>query len=139
MTLQNRRLAGTLVSLLLLYPAADSVRLIRWNMHLWQRLQWHKEAPQATFDRYLRAVEAYIPANGTIGLVVVGLPPHEAVRIRYFLQYALAPRQIVPSSDSAFVIVYGLVSDESPFFDAAAYQLVKAVGEELRVFRRVVR
>jgi hypothetical protein len=35
--------------------------------------------------------------------------------------------------------VYGLVSDESPFFDAAAYQLVKAVGEELRVFRRVVR
>jgi len=139
MTLQNRRLAGTLVSLLLLYPAADSVRLTRWNIHLWQRLRSHKEAPQATFDRYLRAVEAYVPANGTIGLVLVGPPQHEAVRIRYFLQYALAPRQIVPSSDCAFVIVYGPVSGESPAFDAAGFQLIKAAGEELRVFRRVVR
>jgi hypothetical protein len=139
MTLRNRRLAGTLVSLLLLYPAADSVRLTRWNIHLWQRLRSHKETPQATFDRYLRAVEAYVPANGTIGLVFVGPPQYEADRIRYFLQYALAPRQIVPSADCAFVVVYGPVSDEDPFFDAAAFQLIKAVGDDLRVFRRVVR
>jgi hypothetical protein len=139
MILQHRRLAGALVSLFLLYPAADSVRLIRWNIHLWQRLHWREEAPQATFDRYLRAVEAYVPASGRIGLVLVGLPQHEAVRVRYFLQYALAPRQIVPSSDPAFVIVYGPASGESPLFDRAAFQLVKVLGDDLRVFRRLVR
>jgi hypothetical protein len=140
MTLRNGRLAGTLVSLLLMYPAADSVPLTGWNIHLWQRLRSHREAPQASFDRYLRAVAAYVPANGSVGLVVVGSPRSEdAVRIRYLLQYALAPRQIVPSAGCAFVIVYGPASEEAPLFDAAGFQLVKAVGDDLRVFRRIVR
>lgn len=139
MTRQNSRLAGALVSLLLLYPAADSVQLTRWNIHLWQRLRSHREAPQASFDRYLRAVAAYVPENGTVGLVLAGPPQHDGeVRIRYLLQYALAPRQIVSSSDCTFVIVFGPVSGETPIVDGAAFQLIKAVGDDLRVFRRVV-
>jgi hypothetical protein len=140
MIVQHRSVATALISLLLMYPAAGSVPLARWNIHLWQRLRSHKEPPQASFDRYLRAVGAYVPANGTIGLVLAGSPRlDDAVRIRYLLQYALAPRQIVPSPDCAFVIVYGPVSGDAPFADAAAFQLIKVVGDDLRVFRRVPR
>jgi hypothetical protein len=139
MIARNRRLASALVSVLLMFPAAASVPLTRWNLHLWQRLRSHKEAPQASFDKYLRGVEAYVPANGTIGLVLAGSPQDEdAVRIRYLLQYALAPRQVLASSDCAFVVVYGPVSG-TPIFDPTGFQLIKVVGEDLRVFRRVIR
>lgn len=140
MTPQNRRAAGAMVSLLLLYPATDCVARTGWNLHLWRRLRSHREAPQASFDRYLRAVEAYVPASGTVGLVLAGLPPFEdTVRIRYLFQYALAPRHIVPSADCAFVIVYGPASGDPPFPEPASFQLITAVGDDLRVFRRVPR
>jgi hypothetical protein len=140
-TIPNRRLAGTLVSLILAYPASGSVPLTRWNIHLWQRLRSaHQEAPQASFDRYLRTVQAYVPAHGQVGLVLAGPPDREdAFNILFRLQYALAPRQIVSSSDCEFVIVYGPLSVETPIADAAAFQLIKAVGDDLRVFRRVAR
>jgi hypothetical protein len=35
----TRRLAGTLVLLLPTFPAAGSVQLTRWNIHVWQRRQ----------------------------------------------------------------------------------------------------
>jgi hypothetical protein len=107
--MSTRRLAGTLVLLLLTFPAAGSVQLTRWKIHVWQRLRSaDKESPQASFDRYLRRVAAYVPAHGKVGLVLSGSPSGEgAVRSLYLFQYALAPRQIVLSSDCEFVIVYG--------------------------------
>jgi hypothetical protein len=136
----NRRLAGTLVLLLLAYPAAGSVQLTRWNIHVWQRLRSaQRPAPQASVDRYLRRVAAYVPAHGKVGLVLSGAPPREdAVRSLYLFQYALAPRQIVLSSDCEFVILYGPADAGMPI-DGDAFHLIKAVGDDLRLFRRAVR
>jgi len=135
-----RRLAGTLVLLLLTLPAAGSVQRTRWNIHVWQRLRSaDKESPQASFDRYLRRVATYVPAHGRVGLVLSDSPSSEdAVRTLYLFQYALAPRQIVLSPDCDFVIVYGPASSGTPI-DGDAFHLIRAVGDDLRLFRRALR
>ena len=139
-TVSNRRLAGTLVLLLLTYPAAGSVQLTRWNIHVWQRLRSaDRESPQASVDQYLRRVAAYVPAHGKVGLVLSGSPSSEdAGRSLYLFQYALAPRQIVLSPDCEFVIVSGPAAAGTPI-DGDAFQLIKAIGDDLRLFRRAVR
>jgi hypothetical protein len=136
----SRRLAGTLVLLLLTYPAAASLQRTRWNIDVWQRLRSARmESPQASFDRYLRRIAAYIPPHGRIGLVLSGSPSREdAVRSLYLLQYALAPRQIVLSPDCEFVIVYGPATAGPPNDDHALH-LIKTIGDDLRLFRRAVR
>ena len=139
-TVPTRRLAGTLVLLLLTLPAAGSVQRTRWNIHVWQRLRSaDKESPQASFDRYLTQVATYVPAHGRVGLVLSDSPSSEdAVRTLYLFQYALAPRQIVLSPDCDFVIVYGPASAGTPI-DGDTFHLIRAVGDDLRLFRRALR
>lgn len=125
---------------LLAVPASQAAGRTLWNLHLWQRLRTEaREAPQGALDRYLRRLEPALPASGRIGLVQTGSPsPADATRTHYLLQYALAPRLIVPDACCEFLIEYGPAAPSPAQMDRA-YALVASAGPDLRLFRRMPR
>ncbi len=134
-----RRVAGCLLLLLLALPASESIRHVRWNLHLWRRLQReHRPAPQIAVDRRIRGFASYLPRAGSIGLVQADAGrAADARQILFVVQYALAPRVVTPTADAEFVIVYGPAG--GPALDGGAYALVETSGSDLRLFRRVQR
>ncbi len=136
-----RQFAGAILALLFLWPAAGSLPLTRWNLHVWKRLNAAgRDAPQTTFDRHFQAVGAFLPSSGRIGLVLLGSQrPDDAARNHYLLQYALVPRQIVLGDTADFVIAYGPASEDTTLADESTFELVRVFGDDLRLFRRVAR
>ena len=93
-----------------------------------------------SLDRYFQSLGAYLPSRGRIGLVLLGSPtPEDAARSYYRIQYALAPREIVLDARPEFVITYGVESEPSTLANDPALQIVKLLGDDLRLFRRIVR
>jgi hypothetical protein len=135
----TRRIAGCAVLLLLALPIWDSLASLRWNVHVWRRLRnEHKVAPDDWRDAYNSKLVAYLPASGPIGLVHSGPgTPKGRARNHYLLQYSLAPRRLVESSDVRFVIVVGEGSERSSLRDDSHFELVRAFDEGLTVFRRI--
>lgn len=136
-----RRVVAAVFALLLATSAYGAVAPVRWNLHLWQRLRTaHREAPQTSIDTFFRTVTPYIPAQGTLCLLqTASARRDEVARIHYALQYALAPRLIVLSTDCEFVILYGPTSSASSIATDPSFHLVQVFADDLRLFRRLNR
>ena len=133
-----RTVAGATVLLLLYLPASRLVPITQWNLHTWGRLNERKrDAPDAGQDRINQQLTSYLPATGRVGFVNV--TAGDATRARFFLQYSLAPRLVVPSLDEEFVVEYGVPGDATGLGRDTRFALVKEVAYDLRLFRRVSR
>ena len=133
----RRVIAGGAV-LLLCLPASDIIPAAQWNLHVWGRLrQLARQAPDTGQDRENFALAPFLPPAGPVGFVSVS--PADPKRTWFFLQYSLAPRTLVPSADPEFVIEHGVPSGAAGLGSDPRFALVKAFGDDLRVFRRVSR
>ena len=133
-----RTIACGAVLLLLYLPASDMVPIAQWNLHTWGRLrERHRDAPDTGQDRANQALASVLPATGVVGFL--NASTGDATRARYFLQYSLAPRLLVPSIDQEFVIEYGVPSATTGLSRDARFALVKEFAQDLRVFRRISR
>jgi hypothetical protein len=134
------RRALTILSLpILLLSAWDCIPGARANLQLWSRLrQRHRDAPDVAWDKFYGELIPYLPARGHVGLVQVlpaGTTGHE--RQYYFLQYALAPRLVMPGANEEFVIAYGPPAARNVLLDSAKFALVKGFENEFALYRRV--
>lgn len=136
-----RRLFILLLLALLLLPAWDAAGGASRNAEMWSRLrQRARIAPDSGWDREYRALSPYLPAAAAIGLVQAlpgGTPARE--RQYYFLQYALAPRLVVPGTDQEFVVVQGAASDAEGAIDGASFTLIRRFGDDFALYRRTRR
>ena len=57
----------------------------------------------------------------------------------YYLQYALAPRLVVPGATEEFVIAYGPPAAWTSLLDASTFSLVKSFEDEFALYRRTSR
>lgn len=134
-----RRALSLLTLPLLLLSAWDCVPMARANLQLWSRLrQRHRDAPDVGWDRFYSEMTPYLPADGRVGLVQVaaqGTPTRE--RQYYFIQYALAPRLVMPGADEEFVIAYGPPRAAAALVDPAKFALVRQFEDEFSLYRRM--
>jgi hypothetical protein len=133
------RRALTILALpILLLSAWDCVPRARDHVQLWSRLrQRQRVAPDAGWDRFYAGLIPYLPSRGPVGLVQVaqpGTPLHG--RQYFFLQYALAPRLVMPGADEEFVVAYGPPAAQASLLDASKFTLVKAFEDEFALYRR---
>lgn len=111
--------------------------MTRWNLHIWQRLRTaHRESPDLGLDRVHRTLALHLPARGIVGFQHVGEPDQR--RLFFRLQFSLAPRKIVTSIDSEFVIEGGPTAASDSLSRNARFVLVVTVDDDLRLFRRLV-
>lgn len=133
-----RRLLTVLTLPILLLSAWDCVPMARANLQLWSRLrQRHRDAPDVSWDRFYAELVPYLPTRGRVGLVqaaAVGSTAQQ--RQRYFLQYALAPRLVMPGTDEEFVIAYGPPESQASLVDHAKFRLVRLFEDEFALYRR---
>ena len=109
---------------------------MQWNLHIWQRLRAaNRISPDIERDEYYRGLVPYLPVQGPIGLQNIG-PPDDG-RLRFRLQYALAPRRIVPSALLEFTIERGPAASAASLAWDPAFALVTDRGDDLRLFRRI--
>jgi hypothetical protein len=134
----RRLVSGCALVLLLALPASASRSPVEWNLHIWRRLRdEHKESPDHVRDRHVRQLIPVLPQSGRIGLAFSGpIDDKERVQTRYLLQYSLAPRVLVESTDHPFVIVAGAGSARA-FANDPRHALVRSLDEGLSVFRRL--
>jgi hypothetical protein len=138
---QARSTAAAVVLLLLLLPASDLLPLTRWNWHLWTRLrEAGRETPDSGVDRFNQQLAMYMPMHGAIGFVSTDPPQSPDVsRVYGFLQYSLAPRLLVRSSDFPLVILYSPGSADPALLHDPQFTLVATPGNGLFVLRRIGR
>jgi hypothetical protein len=133
-----RVVLGFLAALLLILPAWSTLPITQLNLNRWQRLRnAGRIAPDSDFDKAFRQLRSFIPQSGLIGYRNAG--PADDHRLLYFLQYSLAPRLIVESSEFEFVIEGGPVGSATSLTHDARFQIVAEPFEQLRIFRKVVR
>ena len=131
-----RRLAAVLL-LLLIVPASDALPLVRWNLHVWGRLRReNRVAPDHDLDVEYRRLTAHLPPRGVVGLLGGGATQAEASRFHYFLQYALAPRVVVLTTDAEFVIALVWPPEGDDPLPADTFVRLAGSGSGLRVYRR---
>jgi hypothetical protein len=131
-----RTISAALCGLLLLVPASAALSKTRWNVHLWQRLRAaHRVSPDTGLDQSYRRLALYLPSQGVVGFQVVGVPDDRSHEFR--LQYALAPRRIVRSTQTEFVIECGPAGSVGSLGSNPQFVLVSAPGDDVRLFRRV--
>jgi hypothetical protein len=133
------RRALTILTLpILLLSAWDSVPKTRERLALWSRMrERHRVAPDAAWDRVYAGMIPYLPPRGRVGLVQVlpqGTLPQQ--RQYFFMQYALAPRLLVPGADDQFVLAYGPAAAHPALLDTARFSLVKLFDDEFAIYRR---
>jgi hypothetical protein len=133
-----RRALTFLTLPILLLSAWDAVPKTRERLALWSRMrERHRVAPDTAWDRVYAGMLPYLPPRGRVGLVQVlpqGTLPQQ--RQYFFLQYALAPRLLIPGADEEFVIAYGPAAAHSSLLDTAKFSLVKPFDDEFAVYRR---
>lgn len=134
-----RRVLTIVVVPLLLLSAWDSLPRLRDNARLWSRLrERQRQPPDVVWDQFYRQLVPYLPDTGRVGLVqvaVAGTPVRE--RQYYFLQYALAPRLIVPGASEEFVIAYGPPAAAASILDLTKFSLVRAFHDDFALYRRI--
>lgn len=136
-----RRLAPVIPLALLILPLWDAAAGALRNLELWSRLRNRgRIAPDTGWDREYRALVPHLPPAAAVGLVQA-LPGDTTTRERhyYFLQYALAPRLVIPGVDQEFVVVQGAASDAERVVDAATFTLVRRFGDDFALYRRTRR
>ena len=136
-----RRFFTIIAFALLLLPAWDAVSAASRSSDLWSRLRTRGRIPPDTgWDREYRALIPFLPAAEPIGLVQA-LPGDVTARERhyYFLQYAMAPRLVIPGVDQGFVVVQGAPPDADRAIDRATFTLIKRFGEDFALYRRTGR
>jgi hypothetical protein len=57
----------------------------------------------------------------------------------YFLQYALAPRLVMPGADQDFVIVHGPAASAAALIDGSTFALAQRVDDDVALYRRIGR
>jgi hypothetical protein len=135
-----RRAASIAILALLCLPALDCLHLARNAQQLQARLRArHREAPDASWDRYYGQLVVDLPATGRIGLVQIAPPGPPREREHYFLQYALAPRVLVPGTAEDFVIACGPSDAVRSLVDPAAFVPLRRFDDDLTLYRRVRR
>lgn len=136
-----RRLAAFLILPLLLLPAWDCIAPARANAQLWSRLQQRqRQASDIVWDRIYSQLALHLPAAGRVGLVQVSAPGSVArQREQYFLQYALAPRLVMPGADEDFVIVHGPAAAGAALVDPSKFALAQRVDDDVALYRRIGR
>ena len=133
-----RVVACFLAALLLILPAWSTLPIAQLNLHRWQRLRnAARIAPDSDFDKACRQLRSFVPQSGPIGYRNAG--PNDDHRLLYFLQYSLAPRLIVESSEFEFVIEAGPEGSATSLAHDARFQIVPEPAWPVRLFRRVVR
>lgn len=134
-------MAAAAVLLLLFLPASDLLPLTRWHWHLWAKLRsagW--DAPDTGLDRFNHGLIRYLPAHGEVCFTSSDPPQSPDVsRVYGFLQYSLAPRQLVRSTDCHVVILYDPGSADPPLAHDPRFTLVDAPGNGLFVLRNSTR
>lgn len=132
----------TLVSLALLgLSALDAASAASPRAELWSRLRARgRVAPDIGWDLEYRALLPHLPPTDPVGLVQV-LPGGTTARERqyYFLQYAIAPRLVIPGVEQEFVVVQGAAADADGAIDQGAFTLVRRFGEDFALYRRTRR
>jgi hypothetical protein len=132
----------TLFSLaLLVLPLWDAAAAAARDAELWRRLRTRaRVAPDTGWDREYRALIPYLPPVDPIGLVQA-LPGDTAIRERhyYFLQYAMAPRLVMPGVAPEFVVVQGAAADAERAIDPATFTLIDRFGDDFALYRRTRR
>jgi len=127
-----------LALVLLMLPISDSIPLTRSRLQLWGRLRArHHRAPDADRDRAYAQLRLYLPPTGRVGLVQAA-PTGTTAREReyFFLQYALAPRLLVPGADQEFVVVCP-ASAAASRLDLSAFAAVGRFGDDFALYRRI--
>jgi hypothetical protein len=129
----------TLISLALLcLPLSDAAGAASRNAALWSRLRARgRIAPDSGWDREYRALVPYLPPAAAVGLVQA-LPGDTTIRERhyYFLQYALAPRLVIPGTDQEFVVVQGSAAGAERAIDGTTFALIHRFGDDFALYRR---
>src|ERR687897_3082928 len=104
-----RRILAILTFPILFLSAWDCVPATSVNLQRWSRLRERgRVAPDTDWDRAYAEIGVHLPPRARVGLVQVepaGTPARE--RQYYFLQYALAPRLVMPGAEEEFVIAHG--------------------------------
>jgi hypothetical protein len=135
-------IAGAVAACLLL-PAAGSYSAVAWNLHVWRRLRdAGRRAPDSDIDVENRALRPFLPPAGPVGFSVASIAERgsaEQQQIEQFLQYSLVPRELVLTTAPEFVIEKGPATAPASLAGNAAFVLVTAVDDDLRLFRRVPR
>jgi hypothetical protein len=137
-----RRLLTLLSLALLVLPAKDAASAASRNYELWARMRARgRVAPDSGWDREYRALLPHLPATGPIGLIQALPGSNTATRERhyYFLQYALAPRLVLPGADLEFVVVQGTAANAAAAVDPAAFTLIRRFGDDFALYRRTTR
>ena len=136
-----RRVAAFLVLPLLLLSAWDCIRPARANTQLWSRLQQRqRDAGDIVWDRIYSQLALHLPATGRVGLLQVSAIGSTAQqRERYFLQYALAPRLVMPGADEEFVIVHGPAAAAAALVDGSRFALARRFDDDVALYRRTRR
>jgi hypothetical protein len=135
----RNRIGVFVASLVLLRCAWDSVPRMQLTWHVWSRLRHaHRPAPDTSRDNEYASLKRFIPPDSVVGLVQAarsGTPERE--REYYFLQYALAPTLIEPSTEPILVLVCPS-SAAASLIDPAQYARV-TLGDEVGLYRRLAR
>ena len=137
-----RRLLTLLSLALLVLPARDAANAASRNYDLWSRMRARgRIAPDTGWDHAYRALVPYLPASAPVGLVQAFPGSNVTSRERhyYFLQYAIAPRLVLPGVDQGFVVVQGAAKDAASAIDAATFTLVQRFGDDFALYRRNAR
>ena len=136
-----RRALTLLAFIPLVLSAWDTVAPTRTALESWTRLRSrHRPAPDTGWDHFYGGIAPLLPPGRPVGLVQVaqpGTPQRE--RQYYFLQYALAPRLIMPGPDADDVVVYGPGSAASSLIDVSRYTAVRSFEDEFTLYRRAGR
>lgn len=137
-----RRLLTLIALALLVLPARDAASSASRNYELWARMRARgRVPPDSGWDREYRALIAHLPAGDPIGLVQALPGSSTATRERhyYFLQYALAPRLVLPGTDQEFVVVQGPATHVAAAVDPAVFTLIRRFGDDFALYRRSAR
>lgn len=123
-------------ALLLVLPASTLIPKAQWDLHVWQRLRAaNRVSPDIELDQHYRQLVRFLPPQGVVGFQVVGAPDERREEFR--LQYALAPRKILRSTLTEFVIECGPAASAGSVGRNPQFILVAALTDELRLFRRI--
>jgi hypothetical protein len=138
-----RRAIVVLATTSLSWPAAAAYRDTVRAAHAWAQLRHaHRDAADSVDDATNRALISYLPRDGVIGFSVASvsaMSPADRLRVEQFLQYSLAPRVLVLSTDQTFVIEYVTPDARVSLADDPAFALVASSDDRLRLFRRLAR
>lgn len=133
-----RRVLALLTFPILLLSAWDCVPATQVNLQRWSRLRERgRVAPDTDWDRSYAEIAVHLPPRARVGLVQMapaGTPARE--RQYYFLQYALAPRLVMPGAGEEFVIAYGPRAAAPSLLDQNAFVQVRAFEDEFALYRR---